>query len=329
MRRLWVGSLAVGLAAVGVTVGVLWLFSSDHYLFLPDPASPVDPIVKVPGETADGDDGAAGIYYVDVLVRRASVFERLFPGIRRGSTLVPEEEFNPERLSDRDRRRQSLQEMSASQQVAIAVALRELGYAVDPAGAEVRSVREGAPADGVLFPGDVIVEARGRSVASPEELRDAFAGVEPGERVDLVVERAGVRRNVTVRTQADPDDPERAIMGIQVQPELEFPVDVDIDAGGVGGPSAGLAFALDVLDELGLEVDRGRRIAVTGALDLDGHVVEIGGVKQKAIGARDAGADVFVVPEGNAEEARRYAEDLEIVAVGSFDEALEKLGVEQ
>jgi PDZ domain-containing protein len=103
-------------------------------------------------------------------------------------------------------------------------------------------------------------------------------------------------------------------------------VPVTIDAGNVGGPSAGLAFALEVMEKLGRDVDHGHRVAATGEIELDGSVGEIGGVKQKTIGARKAGVDVFLVPAGdNAEEARRYADGLRIVAVQNFRQALSAL----
>ena len=117
-------------------------------------------------------------------------------------------------------------------------------------------------------------------------------------------------------------------MGVQIEDseDFEFPVDIKIDAGGIGGPSAGLAFALDIVDEFGEEdLTRGRTVVVTGALGLDGTVLPIGGVKQKAIGARDAGADLFIVPDANFEEARDAVDDLRVVAVSTFDEALDVL----
>ena len=95
-------------------------------------------------------------------------------------------------------------------------------------------------------------------------------------------------QELSVGTRASEDDPERAVVGVEVQDaeEFEFPVDIEIDAGGIGGPSAGLAFALDIVDELGGDIDRGRTIVATGELALDGTVLPIGEAKQKAIGAR-------------------------------------------
>jgi Lon-like protease len=275
----------------------------------------------VPDEP-DEDGGSAGIYMVDIVIRKASLFERLFPGIHGGASLVPAKEFNPENLPDRVRRQESLAQMSISQQVATAVALRALGHRVESQGVEVTEVQVGAPADGPLEPGDVIVEAEGTKVTTPEELREVMQDVEPGESVRLRIERGGTERAVTVGTRASPEDPSSAIMGILIQPEFEFPVDISIDAGDIGGPSAGLAFALDIYDELGEDIDEGRKIVVTGALDEDGTVDPIGGIKQKTYAAHEADADLFLVPDENLEGARRYAEGTEVVPVSTFREAL-------
>jgi PDZ domain-containing protein len=106
----------------------------------------------------------------------------------------------------------------------------------------------------------------------------------------------------------------------------KLPVPVQIDTGGVGGPSAGLAFTLDLMEELGRDVDRGLRIAATGTIEPDGCIGPIGGVKQKTIGARKTHVDVFLVPAGdNAREARRYADGLRVVPVQSFRQALRAL----
>src|SRR5918912_93374 len=107
-------------------------------------------------------------------------------------------------------------------------------------------------------------------------------------------------------------------MGSSGSVTIDLPLKVTIDTGSIGGPSAGLAFALDVVDELGTDVDDAKRIVVTGALDLDGRVVAIGGIKQKTIAARNADADLFLVPDDNAADARRYADGLKVVAVSTF-----------
>jgi PDZ domain-containing protein len=316
-------------AVVAATGLALIFLPSDHYLVLPDRARPTDPLVDIPGEEA-GSVGNAGIYMVDVRVGRASLFERLFPGVREGADLLPEHVINPEGVSDRQRRRSSLNEMSRSQLIAITVALRQLGREVDveAVGAEVVLVQPDAPADGELEVGDVIVAAEGEDVTSTSDLQRAMSALTPGDEASLTVERGeGEQIDLTLATRQSNQEPERAVVGVQVQDaeDFRFPVDIEIDAGSIGGPSAGLAFALNIVDELGDDVDGGRTIVATGELTLEGDILPIGGVKQKVIGAREAGADVFLVPDRNAAEAREAADGLEIVAVSDFDEALSVL----
>jgi PDZ domain-containing protein len=315
------------LLVAGVGVALTYI-PSDHYIVLPDRARPTDPLVDVPGEEGNA-GGDAGIYMVDVRVGRANLFERLFPGVYEGAELLPEHVINPEGVSDTQRRRSSLNEMSRSQLIAITVALRQLGREVDieAVGAEVVLVQPNAPADGELEVGDVIVEADGEPVQTREDVTAAVRDVEPGDDVTFGVERGDEQLELTLPTRASDSGPRRAVVGILIESaeDFDFPVDIQIDAGSIGGPSAGLAFALDIVDELGDDVDGGRTIVATGALNLEGDVLPIGGVKQKVIGARKAGADVFLVPDGNAADAREAAEGLEIVAVSDFDEALSVL----
>jgi Lon-like protease len=324
VRRL--AFVLTGLLVVVVTGLALSMIPSDHYIVLPDRARPTDPLVRIPGEESQDEED---VYMVDVRIGRASLFERLFPWTKEGADLLPERVVNPAGVSDRQRRQSSLNDMSRSQLIAITVALRELGREVDvnESGAEIVLVQPDSPADGVLEVGDVIVEAEGQEVESIQGLQRALSDVEPGQDVELTVQRGDERVQVTSGTQAAPDDPDRAVMGVQVQDALdfEFPVDIEIDAGNIGGPSAGLAFALDIMDELGDDIDRGRKIVATGELTLDGEVLPIGGVKQKAIGAREAGADIFLVPDANLEDARKATDDLEIIPVSNIQEALSVL----
>ena len=328
-KLLWILPATV-VVVLGVVALGLWLTPSDDYLFLPGEAVPVAPLVTIEDEEQAAASDGDGIYMVDIGVRRANLLERLFPSLQDGATLVPGEQLNPVGVSEQQRNRSSRLDMTRSQQIAAAVALESLGYDVQatPDGAEISLVVPDAPAAGKLQPGDVIIEANGTPVTTPEGLRDAMAGVEPGRDVTIAYRRAGQRAEVTLGTRAAQDDAARAVIGVIVQQAatIDLPVPISIDAGPIGGPSAGLAFALDIVDELGSDVDRGRRIVVTGQLGLDGSVTPIGGVKQKVIGAEAVGADVFVVPEGNAAEARRYAESIDVVPVGTFDEALADLG---
>jgi len=264
-------------------------------------------------------------------VRKASLLEEHVSQLRPdGADAVPAEDLVPPGSTFEDRRRENLRTMSRSQEIAAAVALRELGYDVEaePGGALIVAVGVDTPAHGKLENGDVIVEVDGEPVRTPDELRIAIGRHDIGESVELTVRADGETRTETVATIVSPDPPRRPIVGINVEQlaDVELPIDVDIDLGNVGGPSAGLAFALDVLEELGRDVDRGLRVAATGELQLDGTVSPVGGVKQKTIGARRTDVDVLVVPAGeNAAEARRNADGMQIIAVENFQQALRRL----
>lgn len=327
MRRVRARVVAAAVA-VGLTIGILWATPSGSYLLLPDQAKPLAPYVTVPGERGDA---KGGIFYVDVIVRKASVLERLLPPLRGdGSTLLPASAILPPGSDEAQRRRQNLREMSLSQKIAAAVALRWVGQKVvaEPTGVRVTGVAPDVPASGTLQEGDVIVEVDGTPVHTPDALRKAISGRRPGTTVRLGIESDATVRQVELATVPDPHDAKRAIVGISVDQavRISLPLAVKIDLGSVGGPSAGLAFALDVVEELGNDIDRGYKVAATGEISLDGSVGPIGGVKQKTIGARRAGVDVFLVPAGdNAAEARRYAGDLRIIPVKSFRQALRTL----
>ncbi|HEX4931482.1 MAG TPA: S16 family serine protease [Gaiellaceae bacterium] len=320
--------IGAGLVLLALVLGATWLIPSDSYLLLPDRAKPLEDKVQVQGEK---DRGPGGIYYVDVIVRKATLLEELVSGLRPdGADLVPAEALVPAGSNFAERRRQTRRQMDRSEEVAAAVALRELGYDVQakPEGALVVAVAPDAPATGKLQPTEVILAVDGSPVRTPNDLRRLIATRKPGDAVSLKVRAGGATRVVEVGTIESQEEPGRPIVGIQVEQfaDIKLPIEVDIDLGGVGGPSAGLAFALDVVQELRGGVDRGRRVAVTGELELDGTVAPIGGVKQKVIGARRSGADVFVVPAGdNAVEARRHAGDLRIIPVESFGQALRAL----
>lgn len=266
-----------------------------------------------------------------MIVRQASVLESHVGFIRPdGADVVPAHAIVPPGSNFQERRTENLRAMSRSQEIAAAVALRELGKDVvtRPQGALITAVAPDGPAAGKLQASEVIVGVDGKTIRTLDELRKQIGTRKPGASVALRIRAGEEVRTVELKTIESPNEPGRAIVGIQVEQsaQVELPVDVEIDLGGVGGPSAGLAFALDVVDELGRDIDGGLKIAATGEIMLDGSVGPIGGIKQKTIGAKEAGVDVFLVPAGdNAAVARRNAHGLRIVAVESFQQALRKL----
>jgi PDZ domain-containing protein len=317
-----------GLLLLAAVAAALWFIPSDSYIFLPDRAKALAPLVHVQGQRPESRRG--GIYLVDVLVRRASLLERLWPGIHSGSSIVPVSAFKPPGVSQKEQEQIDLQAMRRSQQVAAAVALRALGRTVRvrSVGVLIAAVVAGTPAVGRLSPGDVIVAVDGRRVRTRRQLRRATGRLEPGDLVHLTLRTSTGLRRVTLRATHDPDAPRRAFIGVAIQDDVRIRVatPVRINTGDIGGPSAGLAFALEIMEELGRNVDRGFRVAATGELAIDGSVEPVGGVKQKTIGARRSRIQVMLVPAGdNFSEAARYAGGMRVLPVRTFGQALHAL----
>jgi Lon-like protease len=328
VRRIFTSGrlFALGLLLLAVVLA-LFLVPSNEYIFLPDPAHPVAPLVSVPG---GHDPKHGGIYFVDVVVRKATLLEKLLGGLHQGADLYPASEVNPPGVNDAGRRRIDLEDMRQSQLVAAAVAERADGKKVEitDVGAKVDDVGEGEPAVGKLEPDDVITAIDGHRITSPADIFKVMTGKPIGSSVAFTIKRGTSTLVENIKTVADPADKKRAVVGIIVEPavDIHVPIQVRIDAGGVGGPSAGLAFALEVLQQLGRNVVHGHKIAATGEIFPDGSVGPIGGVKQKTYGARKAGVDAFLVPAGdNAQEARKYAHGLKIIPVKNFQQALHAL----
>jgi PDZ domain-containing protein len=317
---------ALGLVLAAVVLGSLVIPSGD-YIFLPDPAHPVAPLVTVPNGKQPKQ---GGVYYVDVIVRRAKLLERLFGGLHEGADLYPASAVNPPGVDDAQRVRIDLQDMHDSQLVAAAVAEQAAGKKVvmREVGAKVDAVEPGKPAVGKLEPDDVIFGVDGKRVQSPAGVFAQMKSKRVGSTVTFAIRRGKQTLNETMKTVDAGGKTPRAVVGVFLQPSLDIhvPIPVSIDAGGVGGPSAGLAFALQVLQELGRNVVHGHKVAATGEILPDGAVGPIGGIKQKTIGARRAHVDVFLVPAGeNARDARKYAHGLRIVPVETFQQALHAL----
>jgi PDZ domain-containing protein len=329
VRRLFRPGYVFTLGAVLFVIAAAAFFlPSNEYIFLPDPAHPVAPLVTIPGGK---DPRRGGIYFVDIVVRKATLAERLFGGLHEGADLYPASAVNPPGVNDTQRRQIDLQDMRHSQQVAAAVALKAAGkrVIVRPVGAQIEAVESGKPAFGKLQPDDVILAVDGRRVRTLADVHNAMSKHHVGDTVAFTVTRAGHRLIVPLKTVDSDTRPRRPVVGVLLQPaiDIHLPFPVRINSGDIGGPSAGLAFALDLYVELGhAAVLHGAKVAATGEIFPDGSVGPIGGIKQKTIGARESHVDAFLVPAGeNAAVARKYAKGLRIIAVKSFQQALHAL----
>jgi PDZ domain-containing protein len=318
--------LAAGLVLLALFLGLL-TFRSNDYIFLPDTAHPVAPLVTFPGGHAPKH---GGVYFVDVVVRKATWLEDLLGGLHNGADLYPASAVDPPGVNESQRRTLDLQDMHRSQEIAAAVALRAAGKHVvmRPVGARVIAVDPNRPAFGKLDQDDVIVAIDGTRVHDPSDVYVVMKRHRIGDVVAFTIQRGRQTVVERVRTVSSGTKAPRPIVGVLLESALDIhlPIPVRIDTGNVGGPSAGVAFALDVLAELGRNVLHGNRIAATGEINPDGSIGPIGGIKQKTIGARAAHVDAFVVPAGeNAREARKYADGLRIIPVETFPQALRAL----
>ena len=234
--------------------------------------------------------------------------------------------------SDSEQRQHNRHLMDSSKDAATIVALEHLGvHAADFTGVLFLETVSGGPADGLLEVTDVILAIDGEPVTTVASLRAVLAELEPGETAVITVEdsETGERRDVELLLGTHPDHggPFIGLSGITERVERSpLPFEVDIASGAVGGPSAGLAFTLVILDVLTPgELTGGKRVAVTGSIRLDGSVGDVGGVAQKAATARDAGAQMIIVPEASVNEALSGAGDVPVVGVATLGDALQAL----
>ena len=241
-----------------------------------------------------------------------------------GIAIVPEEQVYPPGETAKQAERESAAEMRDSQENATTAALRELGIPVKTR-LVVQDVPKGSPSTGKLRTGDQVVAVDGEDVAGGAQLRELITSHDAGEPVTVTVRRDGREVTQTITTMAADDG--RALVGITTRDMAEYPFTVNISLKDVGGPSAGLMFALGVVDKLTPgSLTNGAHIAGTGTIDDAGHVGPIGGITQKMLGARRAGATVFLAPPGNCGEARKTVPDgLRLVRATTLKSAVSSL----
>jgi PDZ domain-containing protein len=334
----WVGGM-VGFFVFAAVIGGA-LFTVPYVALMPGSARDTESLIAVDGIELYPSDGELLLTTVQIR-QRPNLWEYLWLQTDGDVELVPEEVVLGDRTAD-ENRDFNLQLMDNSKAIAVAVALRELGYESIRGSVVVVEVVEGSAADGHLELGDTVSAVDGAPVASTSELIEILEAQEPSDEIVLSVEAFdppssgdGPVEDVTVELGARPDDPDSAFLGVALSDQAE-PVDdlgftVDIDSGSVGGPSAGLAFTLAILDALTAgELTGGATVAVTGTIDVAGRVGAVGGVVQKAAAVRDMGADLFIVPAGLpegelAEVMDRAGDDLKVVPVDDLEQALAAL----
>lgn len=318
MRWVRRARLLIPLAAVVLLAGSIYL---PYYSIGPGPARPVGPLIRFDGEPRYESEGRfvlTSIHY-EQLTALGMVQAWLDPD---RSVVGRDFLFRPGESAEEEERR-SVSEMDQSMLAAASVVLEELtGYPEDHGvGVLIESVVEGCAAEGELFPGDLVRAIDGTPVVEVHDARRAIRSAASGGTLTFDVTVDGEPETVSlVREPCGGSD--RPLVGVSMIES--FPFEVRISSGGIGGPSAGLAWALGLYDLLTPgDLADGRTIAVTGQLGVDGTVFAIGGSDEKVVAASDAGATVLILPKANLSEARSIGDrGVELVPVSTFGDAL-------
>jgi PDZ domain-containing protein len=340
----WLGIAALALVLAVLVASFIHL---PYYLESPGDAGAVSPLIVV--DPAHRHPVSGEFLLSTVSLQNSVTALNLVTAWFNPNVNVVRRQDVTQGVSDAQYARLASQEMDRSKQDAIVVALRRLGYTVPEHGdgALVANVEQGSPATGHLHAGDVIVAADGKPVAIATDLTSAIRPHHPGEVLKLEVVGATGRRSDSVRLASCPEqvpgcqgsNGQKPFVGIEPltkNDRYDYPFKVDIDLSNVGGPSAGLAFALGVIDALTSgHLTGGHRVGVTGTISRDGTVGPIGGIALKTVAVENAGADVFLVPRDDnvpggdpqyrAAAAKAKGHHLKVIAVGTLEEALTAL----
>jgi PDZ domain-containing protein len=320
-RRLIKLGLVLGLVAVFVLSGTVWL---PLYSLGPGPAREVLPLIQVSGHPEYGSSGR--FVMTSVRFEQLTTLGALLAWLDPDQAVVPRSDlFTPGETRTEEHQR-AISQMDQSKLDATSVVLSDLtGYPKDHRpGALVEGVVPGCAADGELYPGDLIRAIDGRAIRGAAQASRLIESSRSGSTLTFDIKAGGEQHLVDLR---------RAPCGGRVEPLVgvslisNFPFGVLIESGDVGGPSAGLMWALGLYDLLTPgDLTAGRTIAGTGQIGLNGTVYPIGGIEEKVVAADHAGASVFLVPTGNVAGARAAGGDgMVLVPVSSFRDAVDYL----
>lgn len=270
---------------------------------------------------------------------KMNVVEAVYGWLSHDNIVVPHNTLYPDGKTEEQSTQENAEEFSQSQESAKVAALKEESIPVTSR-VIVAAVVKDSPSDGTLHAGDVIKAVDGKSVQAPPDVAEIVTKHKPGEDVVFTIvpakvaeaaEKAGKEpegtEKVTVRTVKSDEGDDRAIVGIQAGTDHTFPFEIDIKLADVGGPSAGLMFALGIVDKITPgDLTGGKFVAGTGTIDDNGKVGPIGGIGMKLVGARQAGARYFLTPDENcATAASDIPDGLTLVRVKNIKDATASL----
>ncbi len=308
----------VAFAAVVLLAGTVYL---PYFAIGPGPARPVAPLIRFDGHARYESEG--NFVLTSIHFEQLTGFGIVQAWLDPDRSVVSRDFLFRPGETDEDEERRATSQMDESKLAAASVVLDRLTDYPDEHGDGVliEGVVEGCAADGRLFPGDVVHAIDGSEVDDVEDASRLIRSAPAGSRLAFDVTVDGDPQSVSL-VRRPCGGQERPIVGVRMIES--FPFDLHISSGSIGGPSAGLAWALGLYDLLTPgDLSGGRTIAVTGEIGVDGTVYPIGGADEKVAAAADAGATVLILPDGNLDEARSIGDrGVELVPVASFDEAL-------
>jgi Lon-like protease len=323
---------AVVTGVLGVMLGMVTLFllPTPYAIFGPGPVTNVlgsvdgKPLLSVQGARSYRHRGRGTLDMTTIEVfggpgRRVSLFDALSSWLSPERAVVPQEQVFPPGQSAQQVQDDNAEEMSSSQENATAAGEREAGLTV-PEMVSVASVQPGVPSAAVLRADDVFVAVNGKKITDTAVVRSVIGAKASGEKVRLTVRRGDRPIDVTTTTTTRDG---RTVLGVNLRAGYDFPVTVKFASQDVGGPSAGMMFALGIYDLLTPgELTGGQQVAGTGTIDGAGTVGPIGGIAQKMVGARTAGARWFLAPADNCDEVVGHVPDgLRVVRTASLHES--------
>jgi Lon-like protease len=324
------------IAALG-TLGsllVAWLVQVPYVALSPGPTyntlGPLGgkPIVSIIGHRTFAAPGHLNMVTVSYeggpgAVPPFNIFSAIAAWLSPHDAVVPQSELFPPGQSQQQVIKQDTEEMATSQQAATAAAMCQLGIkfgVID----KVSKTIPGLPAAGKLRSGDVIKAVDGKPVTCRASAASMIPAHPAGSHLTLTIVRAGKTRNVVLTTVESQGKP---VVGVNVVESFTFPFQVKISIGDIGGPSAGMMFALAIIDKTTpANLTGGKFIAGTGEIEVDGTVDPIGGIQQKMAAARAAGATIFLTPASNcADTVGAVPAGLRLVKVSTLSGAIAAL----
>jgi PDZ domain-containing protein len=335
---LW-GKIGIGVAILMTIVVIAgFVIHVPYTVISPGEAVPLAGLVKVDGAKTFDPRGDIRLLFVRER-NHVSLWRYLQARLDPDSDIQKDKQVNPQNKSPQQQEQESLDQMAQAKEAATGVALEAAGYKVNST-ISIASLVDNSPAAKVLKKGDIIRTADGRAIHNENELRNQIIKHKAGDDVVLGIVRDG--KPMTVKVGVAADQQGRRYIGIyDLNTTFESPVKISVDTSGIGGPSGGLAMTLAILDDLTPgDLTGGKRVAVTGTIDPQGNVGEIGGIEQKAVAARAAGAQMFIVPKCNPQDpppdleacqkdlaraTKRVGSNVKVVPVSTFDQALQVL----